>query len=119
MITFRQKKINKLLKKNFNELSFEEKIELISNKYYEKQKITYEEFVILLATNDELWFYYNDTEYQVLYESNEVCSMYITKYDGDKKIFERCENFLSVIELLDKFRIEGKTIKDIWNKVSY
>ena len=44
--------------------------EIINNaysKYFSKQKITYEEFIILLSTNDELIFYIGDIKYQIIY----------------------------------------------------
>lgn len=110
--------IAKLSKRDFDKLSFVEKIELISARYYEKQKITYEEYVILLATNDEVWFIYKDKEYQVEHDLKHV-AMCITRYEGKIGILEYHEKFSSVIELLDKFKIEGKRIRDIWEAVTY
>jgi len=119
MITPKQRRINKLLKKRFDELSVDEKIELISNKYYNKQKITYEEYVILAMTNDEIWFWFNNTEYQIDHGLSEFTSIYITEFKENKKISERSENFTSIIELFEKFRIDGKNIKEIWDNVNF
>lgn len=88
-------------------------------RYYNNQAITYEEYVIMLATNDELWFWYNNTEYQVVYTVPGMTTMYATKYDGGKKISEYFENYKSIIDMLDNFKIDGKRIKDIWPEVSF
>jgi hypothetical protein len=45
--------------------------------------------------------------------------MYITKYDGNKKVSEHFENYNSIIDMLENFKIDGKTIRDIWNEVSF
>lgn len=120
MKTSKEKTIEKLLKKSNTELSLQEKIALIYDKFYKKQRITYEEYAILLfATNDELCILYKNVKYQIDYGISNVTAMYITEYDGQKKISERSENYSSVIELLDKFKIEGKAIKDIWNDIKF
>ena len=41
--------------------------------------------------------------------------MYITEYKDKQIIFERSKNFSTIFELLDKFRVEGKRIRDIWD----
>ena len=87
-------------------------------KYFNKQKITYEEYVIMLATNDELWFVYNNAEYQIIHETNESTVMHITKFRGNQKICSQSDKFTTIIELLDKFRIEDKKISEIWDDVS-
>ena len=88
-------------------------------KYYNNQKITYEEYVLMLATNDELWFWHNDTEYQVIYVIPNMTTMSVTKYDGNKKVSERSENYKSIIDLLQNFRIDGKCIRDVWDEISF
>ncbi len=89
------------------------------DKYFKRLKVTYEEYVIMLATNDEIWFCYKNTVYQVIHQSSTITTMWITEYNGKQKISEHGENFASIIELLDKFRIEGKAIKDIWQEVTF
>ena len=88
-------------------------------RYYNNQAITYEEYVIMLATNDELWFWYNNTEYQVVYTVPGMTTIHATKYDGGKKTSEYAENYKSIIDMLDNFKIDGKRIKDIWSEVSF
>ena len=88
-------------------------------RYYNNQAITYEEYVIMLATNDELWFWHNNAEYQVIYSIPNTTTMYVTKYDGDKKVSEHSENFKSIIDMLENFRIDGRCIRDIWSDVSF
>ncbi|MDR2822212.1 MAG: hypothetical protein LBV58_01490 [Acholeplasmatales bacterium] len=123
MKTFKEKKekrISKLVNMPFDSLSFDEKIYVIDYKYNNNQKITYEEFVVLLfVTNDELWFWYEDAEYQIDHGISEITSMCMTKYDKEQKEIVRIENYSSIIELLDKFKIKNKNIKEIWNDVSF
>ena len=114
-----QKRIADLLKKPMGALTLQERLELIYDRYYKGQRITYEEYLLLLETNDEIDFLYADNKYQIIHESNDIVSMCITEYKGSQKVSERSEQFSSIIELLDKFRIEGKRIRDIWDEVSY
>ncbi len=118
MITSKERKI-KLKLKPYDKLTFMEKYELIWDKYNRKQKITYEEYVLMLLVNEEAWFFYNNTLYQVDHGLPNVTAMYITKYNGKQKVSEQSENYPSIIELLDKFRIEGKRIREIWDDVTY
>ena len=68
---------------------------------------------------EEAWFFYHDCEYQIDYGLPRQICMYITKYSNHQKIFENSIPYSSIIELLDKFTIDGKTIKEIWSKVIY
>ena len=115
----RKKRIDRLLHKNYNDLTIEERIEIAYEKYYNKQKVTYEEYVLMLATNDEIYFLYANNEYQIVYDSSESVSMCITEFKGTQKVSGRSESFSSIIELLDKFIIEGKRIRDIWDEVTF
>ncbi len=118
MKTLKEKRISKLVNMPFNALSFQEKIDVIYDKYQNKQKITYEEYVILLfVTNDELWFWYENTEYQIDHGISEITTIYMTEYDKEQKKIVRSENYSSIIELLDKFKIKNKKIKELWNDV--
>jgi hypothetical protein len=115
-----EKRINELLNKPYNSLSIQEKLELAYGKYNKRQKISYEEYLLMLTeTKDEVWFWYDNTEYQIDYGLSGITAMYITEYDGKQKKSERSENYSSIIELLDQFRINGKTIKDIWKDVEF
>ena len=113
-----KQRLQELSIKNYNYLTCDEKLELISCKYYEKEKLTYEEFAFLTMTNDEVSFFYKNMLYQIDYGLRDITAMYITEYKGSQKVSERSEQFSSIIELLDKFRIEGKRIRDIWNEVT-
>ncbi len=115
----RQNRINKLLKKPYNTLTIEERLEVIYDKYYKRLKITYEEYVFLTLTNDELWFLYKDNEYMLSFHYDEYVSMLVTEYKDGQKSLERVENFSSIFELLDKFKIEDKTIKEVWEDVTF
>lgn len=115
-----QKRIGKLLEKPYESLSIQEKLEIAYDKYYKHEKISYAEYEMMaLATKDEIWFYYNNTEYQIDYGLPNITAMYVTEYKNKQKVSERSENFSTINELLDKFRIDGKTIKDIWESVEF
>ena len=109
-----QKKISKLIEKPYESLSIQDKLEIAYDKYFKHEKISYAEYeLMVLYTSDEIWFYYKNAVYQIDYGLPNITAMYITKYKNKQKISERSENFSSVIELLNKFTIDGKTIKEI------
>ena len=115
-----QKKISKLLEKPYENLSVQEKLEIAYDKYHKHEKTSYDEYEMMVTVaNDEIWFFYNNNEYQIDHGLPKITAMYITEYNGNQKISERSENYSSVIELLDKFRIDGKTIKEIWESVKF
>lgn len=93
------------------------------NKAYEKffkgEHLSYEEFVIMLSTNDELYFMYDEKEYQIEHSGNNIVNMCVSRYENNKIILERNEKFNSIIELLNKFKIEGKSIHEIWTNVHF
>lgn len=113
-----QNKINKLLEKSYDDLSIQEKLELAYDKYFRKEKISYSEYEMMLMTNDEIEFIYKNKEYQVIHESPTSTTMCITSY-GNKEPIIRCVNYSSTIELLELFRIDKKSIKEIWDDVSF
>ena len=116
----REKKVARLLRKNYSELTITEKIEIAYEKYYNKQKITYEEYVfILMATNDEIYFLNANDEYQIVYDSSESVSMCVTKFKGTEAVSSYGESYSSIIELLSNFRIDGKRICDVWDEVEF
>ncbi len=92
-------------------------------KYYARKHMSYEEFVIMLSTNDELYFCYNEKdgekEYFVEHLEDGTVYMDVTRYEDGKKILEKYEKFNSIIELLRDFRIEGKSIYEIWPDVFF
>lgn len=115
-----QKKISKLIEKPYESLSIQDKLEIAYDKYFKHEKISYAEYeLMVLYTSDEIWFYYKNAVYQIDYGLPNITAMYITKYKNKQKISERSENFSSVIELLNKFTIDGKTIKEIWGDVTF
>lgn len=108
----------KILQDRVGELTFDEQVELISCKYYEKQKLTYEEFVVL-AMSDEIEFFYNGKLYQIDYGNRGQVTLFITDEKVNQTKNVQSVSFISIFELLDKFRIDGKSIKDIWNDVEF
>ena len=114
----RQDRLQELLLKNYNRLTFDEQIELISCKYYEKKRLTYEEFVCLAMTGDEIEFFLKNTLYQIDHGLPEITAMYITKFKDGKKVNEKSINYDSIIELFDQFKIDGKKIRELWDDIS-
>lgn len=74
---------------------------------------------MVLNANDEIWFYYKNAVYQIEHVLPNITAMDIIEYKNKQKISERSENFSTVAELLNKFKIDGKTIKEIWNDVTF
>lgn len=107
------------MKKLSENLSDAENLKLIFDKLYKKQYITYEEYVTIAMTNYEVYFRYNENVYQIDHGIKGITSMYITKYDNNKKVCERSEHYTSVTELLEQFRVDGKSIKDLWKYVNF
>lgn len=93
------------------------------NKAYEKffkgDHLSYEEFVIMLSTNDELYFMYNGKEYQIEHSGNDIVYMCVSSHENNRGILERNEKFNSIIELLNDFKIDGKSIHEIWPNVYF
>lgn len=115
-----QKKISKLMESPYESLSIQDKLEIAYDKYFKLEKISYAEYELLaLFANDEIWFCYKNTVYQIDHGLPNIITMYITKYKNKQKISERSENFSTVAELLNKFTIDGKTIKEIWDDVTF
>ena len=88
-------------------------------KFFEGEHLTYEEFVIMLSTNDELYFMYDEKEYQVEHTGKDIVHMCVTRYEDNKEILERYEKFSSIIELLNNFKINGKSLYEIWPNVHF
>lgn len=96
--------------------------ELLNNayeKFFKGESITYEEFVIMLSTNDELYFMYNGREYQIEHTGKGIVHMCVSRFDNDGIILERNEKFSSIIDLLNNFEIDGKRIHEIWSNVYF
>lgn len=88
-------------------------------KFFKGEHLSYEEFVIMLSTNDELYFMYQGKEYQVEHNGNNIVYMCVSRFEDDKIILERSEKFNSIIELLGNFKIDGKSLYEIWANVHF
>lgn len=119
-----EKRIEKIIQKPYEILSYSEKIELIDYRYnFRREKISYEEFTMLCLANQELEFVYLDKIYEICNGIDSGRSFFWgTKYEGTGKsrkcTWEKEENYSTTEELLDKVRINGKTIKETWNEVT-
>lgn len=45
--------------------------------------------------------------------------MCVSRYENNKVILERTEKFNSIIELLDSFKVEGKSIHELWANINF
>ncbi len=112
--------IEKILRKSENKRTLDEQIELIDYKYQKKEKMYYEEFLLLSLIYDNVYFIYCQTEYQIDTSLPDITSLFIIEYDEKlNKKFQKEEKYCSVFELFNKARINGKTIKEIWNEVAF
>ncbi len=96
--------------------------ELLNNayeKFFKGEHMSYEEFVIMLSTNDELYFMHDEKSYQIEHFDEYTVYMCVSRYENNKFILERNEKFSSIIELLNNFKIEGKRIHEIWSDVQF
>ncbi|MCL2522504.1 MAG: hypothetical protein FWE36_06560 [Erysipelotrichales bacterium] len=116
---YNEKKM-KILQKPENRRTYQEKLELVYDKYHKKQKIFYEEYVMMALANDEIYFCYNNTEYEIDHGTKDVVVFFIKKYNENyQTISEKKETYSSVIELLNQVRIDGKLIREIWNQTHF
>lgn len=83
-----------------------------------EKKYTYENFVLRLISNEELDFKYKDIRYSIIHNPPYV-------YLGQNVIFsnheyktEKWEQYSSIFQLLDKFTIEGKKIRELWDDIT-
>lgn len=86
--------------------------------YWDHEKMQYEEFILLTFVYDYVKFYYNDNEYAIEFGQGDKSLFTTVKIDSvSKQETITTEEYSTVFELLDKVRIDGKTIKDIWDDV--
>lgn len=112
--------IEKILRKRENERTLNEQIELIDHKYQKKQKMFYEEFLLLSLIYDSVYFVYRQTEYQIDRGLPDITSLFIIEYDEKlNKKLKKEEKYCSVFELFNEVRINGKTIKEVWDEVIF
>jgi len=120
-----EKRMAKLMLKPYDILSKSEKIELIDYRYnFRREKISYEEFAMLCLANQELEFVYQGKTYEITNGLKSGRSFFWgTVYAGTgnhrKCTWEQEKNYDTTEELLDGVRINGKTIKDIWDDISF
>ncbi len=89
------------------------------DKFFNKQKITYEEYVLILALNDEIDFLYHNKIYQIIHETEKIVSMCVYQFNDKQKMLVKSDSFINIIALLDTYRIDNKRIRDIWEEVSF
>ena len=129
----REHKIQELRSRPYESLSDEEKLEIAFDKghshmsKYPRQgnPLSYDEFVMLCAVDDSMEFDYQGITYGVGNDVNKprakilfVDIDYIeVKHKKTKCTWKREEYYSSLDELLEQVRIDGKTIRDIWDEV--
>jgi hypothetical protein len=125
MIWSWEKKRTAEVLKNLYELGYDlsyeefgEKVNIAYDKHRKKQKVTYDEFAMMLLTNDELFFEHNNIAYEVVHNSPIVFFCINVVYDNGKSTAERAEEYSNIVDLLQKVRIGGKAIREIWDFVT-
>ncbi len=112
--------MKKILRKSKNERTLSDWIELIDQKYQNKNKMFYEEFILLSLIYDNIYFIFNKIEYQIDRGLPDTVSLFIIEYDDKlNKKSTKEEKYCSVFELFNEVRISGKTIKEVWDEVVF
>lgn len=86
-------------------------------KFFKHEHVTYEEFVMMLATNDELYFMYDGKDYQIEHTAPNVVHMCVSIVENGKSVLIGAEKFNSIIDLLANYKVDGKTLYEIWPAV--
>ena len=115
-MTVREKRINRLKRKK--NLSFSDQLELIYDKREHKEKLSYEDYVLMLLAGDEVAFEYKNTIYENVYIKKDVIHFCKTEYCGDTIVKESYEVFSCVKDLLNYAKIDGKSIELAWSEIS-
>ena len=66
--------------------------------------------------DDELWFWYDNTDYQIDHGPPASVCLFCTEYDDEDIVPEQYEIYEFLIKLSDKYRINNNTIRDIGTK---
>ncbi|MDR3022368.1 MAG: hypothetical protein LBU60_06835 [Clostridiales bacterium] len=92
--------------------------------YYKKEKFTYDMFVAEVVKGDYFrYFQYDDKYVEVWAEEEYDCDLrkgikwYFTLYRNDDSRHQVYSIFNTAELFLENARIDGKTIKEIWNKL--
>lgn len=115
-MTVREKRIERLKKRK--NLSFSEKLELIYDKREHKEKLFYEDYVLMLLAGDEVAFEYKNAIYENVYVKKDVIHFCKTVYCNNTIVEESYEVFSCVKDLLNYAKIDGKTIELAWSEIS-
>ncbi|MFQ9737678.1 MAG: hypothetical protein ACLR06_08055 [Christensenellaceae bacterium] len=83
----------------------------------QKTDQSYESFVLRLISNEELDFKYKDILYSIIHNPPYVYLGINVTFDNKEYKTEKVERYLSIFELLDQFRIDGKRIREFWEDV--
>lgn len=82
-----------------------------------------------LTNHEEFHLKYHNYKIDLLYSCNgEKFAYYISHYNDNDNLFQRIKNrnrylefreFVSPYDLIEKFAINGKTLKDIWDELDW
>ena len=117
----RDKRMQTLREMPYESLSVCEKLEIVQNKlskYPREEKVTYEEFKLACLADWELDFDLKGVGYEIIHESEKKVSFLIDikKIDGNYT-WSKEETYSTSAELLERVRIDGQTLKEIWDVV--
>ncbi len=116
-----EKRIRRLLERPYESLSVGEKLEILSDKLSKCpriRRISYEEFALACLENWELDFGYRGVDYEVVLGGGDKVIFFVDiKYKDGQCTWSKEEHYSNAAEMLEKVRIDGKTIKEIWDDV--
>lgn len=81
-------------------------------------KQTYESFVLRLISNEELDFKYKNIRYSIIHNPPYIyLGQNVTFFNHEYKK-EKWEQYSSIFQLLDEFKIDGKKISELWDDIT-
>ena len=89
---------------------------IVWRKMMDKQ--TYESFLLRLINNEELDFKYKDIMYSIIHNPPYIYLGRNVIFKNNEYKTEKVEQYSSIFELLDKFTINGKKIKELWKDIT-
>lgn len=103
------------MKKNFDGT---ERFKEIDSKRLLNKKLSYDDFEVVVLSNDEVSFIYNNFEYEIVH--NESVQIFRNMYYGKKLVLSECVGeYNSAKELLQLFKINGLHICEFWNDARF
>lgn len=93
-------------------------LNFIDSKRMKRERISYDEYRMIVLSNDEVSFTYKDIQYEIVHDKDVL--VYENKFEHGQIVQSNCvAEFDSAQMLLDRFLIDGKSIKEIWDEATF